>query len=42
VQRAEESDHELADIATQTLTFNHRYIHTDSFRITKGGTHVDH
>ena len=33
VQRAEETDHELADIATQTLAFNHRSIHTDSPKI---------
>jgi gas vesicle protein len=34
VQRAEETDHEQADIATQTLAFNHRSIHTDSPKIT--------
>ena len=34
LQRAEETDHELADIATQTLAFNHRSIHTDSLKIT--------
>ena len=33
VQRAEETDHEQADIATQTLAFNHRSIHTDSPKI---------
>ena len=33
VQRAEETDHVLADVATQTLAFNHRSIHTDSPKI---------
>jgi len=33
VAGAEETDHEQADIAIQTLAFNHRCIHTDSPKI---------
>jgi hypothetical protein len=40
--RAEEADHELADIATPTLIFNHRSIHTDSLTPCKRRMHVDH
>ncbi len=42
VQRAEETDHEQADIATQTLAFNHRLYTPTHPKLGKGGTHVDH
>jgi hypothetical protein len=42
VQRAEETDCELADIATQTLTFNIDLYPSTHRPLRKGGTHVDH
>jgi gas vesicle protein len=43
VQRAEETDHEQADIATQTLAFSIIDLYTPTHpKLSKGGTHVDH